>query len=51
MIPVVVEFNDDTQATAFIAVLKAAGATDIVKNPPNAQGKIIVTFNEPDDDE
>jgi hypothetical protein len=50
MIPVEVEFDDDAHADTFIAVLKAAGATDIVKNPKNAAGKIIVTFNEPTDD-
>ena len=50
MIPVEVEFEDDAQADNFIKVLKAAGATDIVKNPKNADGIIIVAFNEPTDD-
>jgi hypothetical protein len=50
MIPVEVEFDDDAHADSFIAVLRAAGATEIVKNPRNADGKIVVTFNEPSDD-
>jgi hypothetical protein len=51
MIPVEVEFADDAHADAFIAVLKAAGATDIVKKPKDADGKIVVSFNEPSDDD
>jgi hypothetical protein len=50
MIPVEVQFADNAHADAFITVLKAAGATDIVKGPADANGNITVTFNEPSDD-
>lgn len=47
MIPVVATFADEASADEMIAVLEIAGATDIKKKKKD--GKVIVTFNEPED--